>query len=120
MKNYLDIRSFEFAPLSEVKAKLSAFMRNLVRNRQSYVITNKGRPQAVLIAYEDYLQLAQGAAAVSHRPSWTLAEWKQASRQRNKVIDEITRLFDGRSLSRKGQKSYKQEVVSGFNRPTKK
>ncbi|HEX5037564.1 MAG TPA: type II toxin-antitoxin system prevent-host-death family antitoxin [bacterium] len=115
--DYLDLRTIDFAPLSEVKAKLSEYVRLLERKR--IVLTTNGRPSAVLISYEDYLNLSQGRAAPE--PSQespvqriSLSEWKKESKNRETVRDSILGLFDADRLGRKGQKDYKRKLVKTY------
>lgn len=57
VKTFNDLLSMEFAPLSEVKAKLSEQMRLIASEGKRIVITCNGKPSAVLLSYEDYLSL---------------------------------------------------------------
>lgn len=60
MKDFLNLEAFDFRPLSEAKARLSALVRQLVPGLRRVVITTNGKPTAVLMSYEDYLTLARG------------------------------------------------------------
>lgn len=110
----------DFRTLSEAKAKLSALVRQLVPGSQRIVITNQGRPTAVLIAYEDYLALSEGQEAGAPRAErvLTIEKWRKDRKKREAVLKSITDLFDIKTLSRKGQKSYKRNKVREFNRST--
>jgi prevent-host-death family protein len=115
--NYFDLRTIDFAPLSEVKAKLSEYVRLLRRKR--IALTTNGRPSAVLISYEDYLNLSQGRAG--SEPSQetpvqriSLSEWKKESKNRETVRDSLLGLFDADRLGRKGQKDYKRKLVKTY------
>jgi prevent-host-death family protein len=116
-RDYLDLRAIDFAPLSEVKAKLSEYVRLLGRKR--IALTTNGRPSAVLMSYEDYLNLSQGgggAEAAQEAPIQriSLAEWKKDSKNRETVRDSILGLFDADRLARKGQKDYKRKLVKTY------
>lgn len=118
MKKYWDLRSIDFAPLSEAKAKLSALVRELLTGEKRIVITNQGRPAAVLMAYQDYLDLSQTGEPTPGDTARTFQfeEWKKGSREQRAVLSSIANLFDAPKLSRKGQKAYKQKVVRDFDR----
>ena len=58
MKEFLNLGAFDFRPLSEAKAHLSALVRQLVPGLRRVVITTNGKPTAVLMSYKDYLALA--------------------------------------------------------------
>ena len=112
-----DLRSLVFQPLSAVKARLSAYIRQLVPGQRRLVITNKGRPAAVLLAYQDYLSLLGNEAEPTRivLPALSLKQWRQDRRKREEVLAAVSNLFDIKSLSRKGQKRYKRNRVRAFS-----
>lgn len=121
---FADLLSTEFVPLFEAKAKLSQQIQKISRERKSIAVTVNGRPRAILLDYDDYLKLlrqAQGSDRASE-PVQTIdyQAWKQGEKNRLKVRDSILNLFDMQKLSRKGQKSYKKEIVHEFGRRIKK
>src|SRR5215471_17061543 len=107
-KDFANLLSMEFLPLSEAKAKLSEQMRKIISEGKRIAITTNGRPTAVLVSYEDYKDLLKKAASPEQEtPVRTIDfdDWKKGSTKRKKVSDSISRLFDTSRLSRKGQKS---------------
>lgn len=118
MNDFLDLSRFTFVPLAEVKAKLSAWIRGLVAGQNRVAVTVNGRPQAVLLSYQDYLTLARQHESPQSESRGVIPfeEWKRNRRQQEKVRDSIEGLFDMSSLPRKGQKSFKRETVRGFDR----
>lgn len=117
LEDYLDLRKIDFAPLSEVKARLSEYVRLLGRKR--IALTTNGRPSAVLLSYEDYLKLSQGGAmpeAPQTEPVQriSLSEWKKEAKNSETVRDSLLGLFDADLLGRKGQKKYKRNLVKTY------
>lgn len=115
--NYSDLRSIDFAPLSEVKAKLSEYVRLLGKKR--IALTTNGRPSAVLMSYEDYLNWLQekpGEKTVQEEPleRISFSDWKKERKNQESVRDSILGLFDMNRLSRKGQKAYKKNLVKVY------
>lgn len=111
-EDYQDLRTIEFAPLSEVKAKLSEYVRRL-RNKRVALTTN-GRPSAVLMSYEDYLKWLEPSPRLEGEPPAqriSLSDWRKERKNRESVRDSILDLFDPAGLSRKGQKGYKKRLV---------
>jgi prevent-host-death family protein len=116
MKEAWDLRAIDFAPLSEAKAKLSALVRRLMTGGRRIVITNQGRPAAVLMAYQDYMKLSEEIGSQREARVITMAEWQHDRKKREAVVKSITKLFDVKSLSRKGQKAYKAKALREFDR----
>lgn len=114
-----DLRGMTFVPLSEAKAKLSEFLRKITSDRVRLAVTTNGRPTAVVLSYEDYLDLlkqlptppAEDAGEVL-----SLEEWKKGSAERKRVSASIRDLFNYDSLPRKGRKRYKKELLREFDR----
>lgn len=102
----------EFAPIAEVKAKLSAMIRRLSGGRR-LLITSHGRPQAVLLSYRDYLALLQGPSNPQEKPIGAIdfKTWKQEKPMRQEVRSSLLQYFDPAKLPRKGQKEYKRKRV---------
>lgn len=116
--DFSDLRSVDFAPLSEAKAKLSEFIRRLSGGKR-IVLTTNGRPTAVLISYRDFLSLLSPAGSPGPEPGADvirLEDWEKDRPKREKIKQTILGLFDVASLSRKGQKAYKKEKVDEFRR----
>lgn len=118
--SFSDIRSLTFAPLSEIKAKLSEKVRDLA-GRSRIAITTNGRPTAVLLSYADYLALlpsevSQNSAMSPNGRAIDFDEWRRSRPQRRKVSESIRRLFIPEKLSRKGRKGYKEETLRAFSR----
>ncbi len=119
LKDFSDLRSLEFVTLSEAKARLSEFVRRIMGGAKRLMITTNGHPTAVLLSYRDYLALLDQrspTSASSDEPVIRLEDWRRGSRQRATVRDSILKLFDPKTLSRKGQKSYKKQTVESFER----
>lgn len=102
----------EFAPIAEVKAKLSAMIRSLSGGKR-LLITSHGRPQAVMLAYRDYLALLQEPSALREKPVGAIdfKVWKQEKPMRQEVRSSLLRHFNPAKLPRKGQKEYKRKRV---------
>ena len=56
-KDFSNLLSIEFLPLSEVKAKLSEVVNTSLTKSKRIAITTNGRPTAVLLSYSDFLSL---------------------------------------------------------------
>lgn len=114
--HFSDLRSIDFVPLSEVKAKLSEFIRRLSGEKR-IVLTTNGRPTAAILSYADYLDLLNRVEGVSSSQgkSISLEEWRKDRKKREMIRDSVLGLFDPASLSRKGQKGYKQKMVSSLH-----
>ncbi len=122
-KDYLDLSQMEFLPLSEVKATFSEQVKKTQGNARRIAVTSNGRPVAVLTSYEDYLAMAkraEGGGRPASESVISFADWKKGQARRKRVSASIDSLFDAKSLSRKGQKSYKRGQVNEFNQPVKK
>lgn len=118
-KDLNDILSVDFLPLSEAKAKLSEQMRKISLQGRRIAITTNGRPTAVLLGYQDFLDLLRSALPVTIQSPQDIldySQWKKGSLIRKQVSDSIDQLFDATQLSRKGQKPYKQEKVREFTK----
>lgn len=107
----------EFAPLAEVKAKLSEKIREIGGGRR-LLITSHGRPQAVLISYQDYLVLLQERSDSQSQAVGRIdfQQWKSEKGKRKEVASSILRYFDPTKLPRKGQKEYKRRRVAKFDK----
>jgi len=103
-----ELETLRFATLSEVKAKLSEYVRALRPRERRVVITVAGKPAAVLIAYDEFV--ARSAAAPTEKVI-QLEDWRRQRPERERVRDSILSMFDLGSLSRKGQKRYKRDRV---------
>lgn len=121
------LNTLQFATLTEVKARLSAHVRELRAHERRLVITVGGKPAAVLLAYDELLA-SDPAAGVTVEAGATppalpsssaplrvidVEEWREERPARERVRDSILSLFDAPALSRKGQKRYKREKVRG-------
>ena len=119
MKNtFNDLLSMEFVPLSEAKARLSEQMRLMASKGKRIAITCNGKPSAVLMSYEDYLdllRLSSEKAPNIEEKIYDFQDWKKGKARRLQVKKSILGLFDGEKLSRKGQKKYKQDEVNEFD-----
>src|SRR5262245_55838591 len=113
-----DLRGMAFVPLSEVKARLSEFLRRIVSGRERFAITTNGRPTAVVLSYRDYLallgELPKGPP--EEEKALSLEDWKKGSRERKRVSASIRNLFNFDSLPRKGRKSYKKDLLDEIDR----
>ena len=122
-KDLNTLSSTEFLPLSEVKATLSAQVRKVVLEGKKIAITSNGRPKAVILAYQDFLEILQklepecGQATPLKMIDFN--DWKKERPHRKRISESIKQLFDTSHLSRKGQKAYKQEKVKSFEKPSK-
>lgn len=114
IKSFESLLSFEFVPLSEAKAKLSEQVRWVTAEGKRIGITCNGKPAAVLMSYQDYLDLVRASAPATPKAEtriYDFQEWKKGKTQRAKVKESIAGLFEAEKLSRKGQKKYKEEAV---------
>ena len=118
--SYNSLLDTEFIPLSEVKAKLSEQIRKTPSKR--IVITQNGKPTTVLLSYQDYLNLIRNVSSqtIKQEQFIDFEQWKTSFPQRRRVSKAISKLFDAATLSRKGQKSYKKEMLDEFDRFLKK
>lgn len=57
MNKFLDLRLHDFRLVSEAKARLSELVRRLTPGSKRIVITTNGKPSAVILSYQDYLDL---------------------------------------------------------------
>lgn len=115
----MDLRTMEFAPLSEVKAKLSEFVRKTTAGKKRVALTTNGRPSAVILSYEDFLDIVnqlQPAPPLLRDEVIDFEEWEKNQSNRKMVRDSLLKLFDPSKLSRKGQKYYKKGMVESFER----
>lgn len=115
-EDFTDLRRVDFIPLSEAKAKLSEYVRNVSLGRKRVALTTNGRPSAVLLSYSDFLELLN---VLQPAPSSTgrvidFDEWEKGRAERKRVRDSLLRHFDPAKLSRKGQKYYKKRTVESF------
>lgn len=116
-KDFMDLRAIEFVPLSEVKAKLSEFVRKTSSGAKRVALTTNGRPSAVLMSYEDYLKfMGQRADVEAKYPirKISLSAWRKEKANQESVRDTILNLFDPSKLSRKGQKNYKARLIRRY------
>lgn len=96
--------------VAEMKAKLSEKLKNVEKRNRRYLITSHGKAKAVVISYKEYLALTQDRKEAKPKEI-SLDEWKKEKKERDKVISAVSAVFDTDSLSRKGQKEYKKNVV---------
>ncbi len=119
-KGYSNLLEIEFVPLSEAKAKLSEFIRRISRGSRRVAVTTNGKPTAVLLSYSEFLDLIRqipGKTQSSEtRSDIDLSQWRRQKSKRRQLSQYINSLFNPRGLSRKGQKSYKQEKVREFSK----
>jgi prevent-host-death family protein len=121
--DFTNLLSMEFLPLSEAKAKLSEQVRKILAEGKRIAITTNGRPTAVMVSYQDYLNLLKKVSSPSQEGLVHVIDyqkWKRGERERERVRDSILTLFDMSKLSRKGQKSYKQETLRELDQRTRK
>lgn len=57
--------SEDILPIADFKARASEVVRRLREHRRPVVITQRGKPAAVLLAPEEFAQLVNGAGFVS-------------------------------------------------------
>ncbi len=119
-KDFNDLLSIQFLPLSEVKAKLSELVNTALIESKRVGITTNGRPTAVLISYSDFLSLlkliSENSSSQADLKPIDFKEWEKQKKDRTIVRDSIFNLFDLKTLSRKGQKTYKRDTVREFDR----
>lgn len=109
----VDLRTLSFLPLSRAKATLSQQVRELRPFARRLVITGRGRPVGVLVAYDEFLALHSERA---EEEILDLESWERDRPRRERVRDSLLGLFDVPALSRKGQKRYKREAVRALGR----
>lgn len=118
--NNSDLLQLEILPLSKVKATLSEQIHK-TQGRRRIAITSNGFPKAILLSYEDFMELlAQGSSGSPVPKVIRYETWKEEEPLRLKARDSILGLFDMKKLSRKGQKTYKRETVLEIDRKIKK
>lgn len=110
----IGLSELDFQPLSWVKARLSAVVKDLPARQKKIVLTTNGRPTAVLISYEDFLRLF--SRTEPDADPIRFEDWKRERKNKEKIRDSIVELFDISKLTRKGQKKYKEESVRAFDR----
>lgn len=109
------LKNIDFAPLTEVKAKLSEKVALVDREGKLVAITLNGKPKVVMVPYEDFLgQLCKESAP---KRRYNYAEWLKGLEQKREVSQSIKNLFDLTLLDRKGQKPYKQNALKKFRQP---
>ena len=77
---------------------------------RNIIITNHGKPRAVLMSFAEYNALAANTPE-ARLQNINMKEWEKGAKERREVADSIASLFDEKKLSRKGQKGYKQRAV---------
>lgn len=108
--------NIDFEPLTEVKAKLSEKVARLESAGRLVAITVNGKPKAMLVPYEQFLQMLS-AEEKSYIPrKLTLKEWEKESKHRKEVVASIKNMFDLSMLKRKGQKPYKRDALKKFGK----
>ncbi|MCC6272963.1 MAG: type II toxin-antitoxin system prevent-host-death family antitoxin [Deltaproteobacteria bacterium] len=118
--NDSDLLSLEILPLSKVKATLSEQVQK-TQGRRRIAITSNGLPKAILLSYEDFLELlARGGPRPVPARVLRYDTWKNEESLRRKARHSVLGLFDMKALSRKGQKTYKRETVRELDRNLKK
>src|SRR5262249_52390808 len=115
-KDFSDLRRVDFIPLSEAKAKLSQFIRNVSHDRKRIALTTNGRPSAVILGYGDFIDLLDQLHPGSPKASKAIDfdEWEKSRSQREMVRDSLLKQFDPSKLSRKRQKYYKKRTVKSL------
>lgn len=114
--NFESLLEMEFAPLAEVKAKLSEMVRR-TQGGKRVIITSHGHPSAVLMAFEDFKKLLRGTEKrAADLPPIDFQDWKKQKGQRKKVTASILGKFNPKTLPRKGQKKYKRDALRGFTK----
>ncbi len=108
----VDLSTLRFLPLSTVKAKLSEEVRELRPGERRVVITVAGRPAAVLVAFDEFVE----GIRVEPTEVITIEEWRGGRAERERIRGSVLSLFDTGALSRKGQKRYKREAVRALRR----
>lgn len=112
------LQNIDFEPLTEVKAKLSEKVARVDRERRLLAITLNGKPKAIVIPYQDFLDWmkTQPSSKGEEPRRISFAEWEKESPQRRAVSASIKNLFDLSTLSRKGQKPYKRDALKKFRK----
>lgn len=106
------LSNIDFEPLTLVKAKLSEKVAQVTKTGRLLTITVKGKPQAILIPYQQFLALVESR---QYQPRLIrLSDWEKQSKERRSVSASIKNLFDISSLNRKGQKPYKRDALKKF------
>jgi prevent-host-death family protein len=118
-RDFSNLLEMDFVPLTEIKAKLSEFVRKMVARSHRLTITTNGKPTAVLLPYSDFLELLrQRSTPIANETEeiMDIKDWRRGRAKRVEISRYIDGLFNPGQLSRKGQKGYKQERVRGFDR----
>lgn len=113
----LSIQNIDFEPLTEVKAKLSEKVARLDRERRLLAITLNGKPKAIVVPYQDFLDWTQNRLPSDEPRRLSLTEWEKESPRRKEVSESVKKLFDLSSLNRKGQKPYKSDALKKLKLP---
>ncbi len=72
-------------------------------------ITQHGQPEAILLSYQDFIQLIRQVKNKNTEPEIIdFKKWDQERKNRAEVSRSIASYFDPSTLSSKGQKTYKK------------
>ena len=111
------VLNIDFAPLTEVKAKLSEKIATIEENKRLLVITLNGKPAVVVVPYDDFILWLKQEKKSNYQPrKLNLKDWEKESTHLKEVSESIKSLFDLSKLSRKGQKPYKRHALEKFKR----
>jgi prevent-host-death family protein len=113
------VKDLDNISVAEAKTKLSEKLRSVENRGRRYLITSHGKPRAVIISYKEYLSLVQSSDKPTSR-NISLEKWKSESNERNRVIESVSSTFNTSTLSRKGQKEYKQNGVKETRKAKKR
>ncbi|MFH1729355.1 MAG: type II toxin-antitoxin system Phd/YefM family antitoxin [Pseudomonadota bacterium] len=106
MDNINEIESYSIA---ETKAKLSEKIKRCNDNNRKFLITNHGKPVAVMLSYKEFLALSGKPKMRQRKIDYN--EWLEDKGNRQEIVDSVSSLFNSEKLTRKGQKGYKNEKV---------
>ena len=112
------LQNIDFEPLTEVKARLSEKIARVDRERRLLAITLNGKPKAIVLPYQDFLDWMQtrspseGKDEEPRRMSFT--EWEKESLQRRAASEAIKNLFDLSRIKRD------KRVPSYIKKPVKR
>lgn len=98
-----------FTAIAEFRKNLAQFIERVVSGKERFIISQHGKPKAVLLSYPEYLQLTGGLPKEGKKIS--LQDWLKEKPVREEFEEEIAKHFDAAKFARKGQKGYKARAV---------
>ena len=95
--------------IADFRKNLAQFIERVTQGKERVIISQHGKPKAVLLSYLEYLQLTGELPKEGKKIS--LQDWLKEKPVREEFAAEVAKRFDSTQLTRKGQKGYKARVV---------